>query len=87
MTYTIKCCGPSKDFFLTPEQSITTHTQINPLEIKALLLNNISPKANLSEAQAMLDASLIASKEKVLNNDNPVAHHEYLFLLPPVCGG
>ncbi|MBI2786013.1 MAG: hypothetical protein HYX60_06795 [Legionella longbeachae] len=87
MKYTIQCCGPSKDFFLMPELSIETDTFPNPQELKILLLKYLSPEADKAQAQSMLDASLVASKEKILDNQKPIVGNEHLFLLPPVCGG
>jgi hypothetical protein len=69
------------------EISIETDTHPNPQELKALLLKYISSNANQSEAKSMLDASLVASKDKILDSQKPIPHNEYLFLLPPVCGG
>ena len=87
MTYTIEYCGPSKDYFLTPEITLTTNMDLNPLELKNLLLTNISQGANELEAQSMLDSCLLASEQKVLDNHQVVPRNERLFLLPPVCGG
>jgi hypothetical protein len=85
--YTIQCCGPSKDFFSISELRIETDTHPNPQELKDLLLQYIRSDANQSEAKAMLDASLVASKDKILDSLKPIPHNEPLFLLPPVCGG
>ena len=87
MTYTIKCCGPSRDYFSAPELNFPGDTALNPLGLKALLLKNITSDANKIEAQSMLDSCLIASEQKVLDNHQPLPQNERLFLLPPVCGG
>ena len=87
MRYTIQCCGPSRDFFAMAELCIETDSQPNPEELKALMVEHFSPDADKAEAQLMLQSSLVASTEKILDSQKPIPQNELLFLLPPVCGG
>ncbi|MFT6835208.1 MAG: hypothetical protein ACJA0H_001244 [Francisellaceae bacterium] len=87
MAYIIECCGPSKDYFSNTEISLVTDNDLNSIELKALLLNNISPESCKEKAYLMLEVCLIASEKKVLDQHQYLPQNEILFLLPPVCGG
>lgn len=87
MTYTIKCCGPSKDYFDETEITIKTETNLTPIVLKSLLLKHIKSDIDTTEASALLDASMLASENIILDPDVLIDKKGALFLLPPVCGG
>jgi hypothetical protein len=87
MTYHIKCCGPSQDYFSTAELKLETSTELDSLTLKTLLLENIKPSINKDEAQSMLNACTVATEKKLIADQQLLPRDECLFLLPPVCGG
>lgn len=87
MRYTIKCCGPSKDYFDKSELTIDADSSVTPSKLKSLLLEHVKSDIERSEATDLLKASMIASDKTILDPDVLIENSSALFLLPPVCGG
>ena len=66
---------------------IETEALLNSEKIKALLLAQVRQEADLTEAQALLEASIFATEKAIVPTDSLLPQESKLYLLPPVCGG
>ncbi|ASG67177.1 hypothetical protein fh0823_22580 [Francisella halioticida] len=87
MNYIIEVCGPAKEFYDTTQITLKANKEINSIEIKELLLQNLKSAEYLEQAESLFNSSLIATEEDFFETSKLLPNNQKLFLIPPVCGG
>lgn len=83
----VKLFGAFKDYVPEGYLEIQLHGTTTKTQLKMLIVSRLLEMVPHFQARELVIASVLATNEDILQEDDVVNEYRELALLPPVCGG